>query len=287
MLGIVDFHTHLFAAEVALNRDAYLRRDAVFRDLYTNPDAVISSGEHLIEAMDRAGVERSVVCGFGWLTNRLCQAGNDAIIEAVERHPSRLVGFGTVALAESVTEALREIERLARAGVRGLGELRPDAQGLLDLPASALAELAAAAREHGMMLLLHASEPVGHQYPGKEGATPERLEGFLSHFAGVTMVLAHAGGGLPFYAYMPEVKKALADVYVDTAALPYLYTPEVLRGLAHAIGAERVLFGSDYPLMPQERVLRYVDGAGLTQDERWAVLRGNAERLLARTGART
>ena len=76
-----------------------------------------------------------------------------------------------------------------------------------------------------------------------------------------------------------------ADVYVDTAAMPYLYEPAAVRALISSIGIERVLFATDYPLMQQERVIRYLDQAGLTSAEMDRVLQLNAEDFLGRIGA--
>jgi len=131
-----------------------------------------------------------------------------------------------------------------------------------------------------MILLTHASEPVGHQYAGKGAVTPERLYPFIQSNPGLKLVCAHWGGGLPFYALMPEVKRALANVYFDTAASPFLYHPQIYRQAAELIGADKILFGSDYPLMPQSRVIKEVKAAGLSAEAEDKILGGNARRLL-------
>jgi predicted TIM-barrel fold metal-dependent hydrolase len=59
---------------------------------------------------------------------------------------------------------------------------------------------------------------------------------------------------LPFYAHMPEVRKALANVYFDSAATPFLYDQSVFSTVASAIGPDRMLFGSDFPLLNAKRV---------------------------------
>ena len=67
---------------------------------------------------------------------------------------------------------------------------------------------------------------------------------------------------MPFYALMPEVKAALKNVYFDTAASPFLYTPQVYGQVAQLVGAEKILFGSDYPLISQRRFFKEINGAG-------------------------
>ena len=113
-------------------------------------------------------------------------------------------------------------------------------------------------RQHHLTLLTHASEPVGHDYPGKGSVTPDVLYRFIRAFPDLSVVCAHWGGGLPFYALMPEVKQALGNVFFDTAASPFLYHPDIYNHAIELIGAERVLFGSDFPLLPQARLLKEI-----------------------------
>lgn len=276
---IVDFHVHICPPRVKLERESYLRRDAVFATLYASPKAKLLTAEELIENMDRDGVAVSVVQGGGWDSHELCVEFNDYILESVARYPKRLVGFTTFQ-TESIEAATAEIERCARGGAAGIGELRPQSLSFAHEDPGAVQALATAISENGLHLLVHASEPVGHAYPGKGTMTPEKLLSFIAHFPGTTVICAHWGGGLPFYALMPEVAKVLENVYFDTAASPFLYKPAVYRAVAGLVGPERVLFGSDHPLLEQKRALDDAAGAGLSEDELALVLGGNACRLL-------
>jgi hypothetical protein len=190
-----------------------------------------------------------------------------------------LIGFCSVQ-PNSYEAAIAEIERCAGAGARGVGEIRPDIQ-LFDLRDEELmAPICDVLRKHRLILLTHASEPVGHEYPGKGVITPEMLYPFIARFPDLTLVCAHWGGGLPFYALMPEVKQAMGNVYFDTAASPYLYSPQVYSQVAQLVGSDRILFGSDYPLLAQSRLLEEIDSSGLPEDAKGLILSGNARRLL-------
>ena len=79
---------------------------------------------------------------------------------------------------------------------------------------------------------------------------------------------------------MPEVAKGMPNVYFDTAASPFLYTPEVFSAVARLVGAERILMGSDYPLVRARRILRQVDGTSLSAAEKEAVTGRAAAALL-------
>ena len=113
-------------------------------------------------------------------------------------------------------------------------------------------------------LLLHCSEPVGHLYPGKGANTPDKVYRFAVAHPDLKIVAAHWGGGLPFYYLMPEMCAALPNLYFDSAATEYLYDRRVFGLVAGVAGEDRVIFGSDYPLLGQKRAYDHAISAGLS-----------------------
>ena len=280
---IIDFHTHVFSPQIKENRSKYIERDPCFALLYSTPNSKIATADELIASMDEAGVDISVIVNIGWTTHEMCVETNDYIMESISRYPQRLVGFCAVQ-PQSYEAAVAEIERCAKAGIRGVGEMRPDMQ-LLDLTDEIVMEpFVEVLRKHKLILLTHASEPVGHNYPGKGGITPDILYSFITGFPDLTIVCAHWGGGLPFYALMPEVKKAMSNVFFDTAASPFLYAPQVYNQVIQLIGADKILFGSDYPLLAQSRLLEEIEALDLPEETKGLILSGNAQRLLGIKG---
>ena len=276
---IVDFHVHVFPPQIKADRSSYLERDAVFRSLYSNPKAKVATADDLLASMDAAGVDVSVMQGFGWATDALCIEHNDYLLEAAARHPDRLIPFCTVQ-PRSGPAAAEEARRVMAGGARGLGELRPDGQGYGPEVWEAASPLGALAQEQRLPLLFHASEPVGHTYAGKGRMTPDALYALTQALPGHPLVLAHLGGGLPLYAAMPEVREALANTYVDTAAWPLLYGQEVFTALAAVFGTEYILFASDYPLQGQTRAVERIRALPLPPTAIQGILGGNAARLL-------
>ena len=122
---IIDFHTHIFPSRVKKDPGKYIDSDACFALMYSSPKAKMATAEELIASMDEEGIDISVVLNIGWATNELCVETNDYIMESVARYPRRLIGFGTVQ-PYSLEAALAEIERCAKGGIRGIGEMRPD-----------------------------------------------------------------------------------------------------------------------------------------------------------------
>ncbi|MFC2006639.1 amidohydrolase family protein [Chloroflexota bacterium] len=280
---IIDFHTHIFPPRIRKNRDKYINIDPFFSTLYSSPKAKLATADELIANMDEEGIDVSVILGIGWTSHELCVETNDYILESTARYPKRLIGFCTVQPC-SLEAALAEIERCSKEGIKGVGELRPDVQ-LLDLKDRNITQpLIEIIAKHNLILLTHTSEPVGHKYPGKGKVTPELLYPLITNYPDLTIVCSHWGGGLPFYALMPEVKKALVNVFVDTAASPFLYNPQIHNQVIQLMGADKILFGSDYPLLKPSRMLKDIKPLNLPAEIERLILSGNAQRLLGKGG---
>jgi uncharacterized protein len=275
---IIDSHTHIFGKDVIQKREQYCSSDECFGLLYSHPKSKLSSAEELVNSMDEHCISKSLVLNIGWKSHEMCVRTNDYILESVSRYPARLIGFCSVQPVEK-ENALAELDRCHKAGARGLGELRPDTQGYDLLDDALMKPLVEESVRRGMQIMLHASEPVGHVYAGKGSLTPGILYSFALKYPALGLILAHFGGGLPFYELMPEVSAALANVYYDTAAAPFLYGPRIYRVLLDIIGSRRLLFGSDWPLLDQSRLLDHVGKARLKKREREDVLYKNADRL--------
>jgi uncharacterized protein len=274
---IIDFHTHIFSPSVKTRREDYVRGDPLFAQLYTDPRAKLTSAEELIAMMDEQEIAASVVLNIGWSRPELCRESNDYIMEAVSRFPERLYGFGMVDFS-SPESALNELERLFKNGIKGVGEVRFSSTQSGNT--QRLQPILEYIINKGLILMVHTSEPVGHQYPGKGECTPELLYPLINGFPNLTLVCAHWGGGLPFYALMPEVKQALSHVYFDSAASPFLYSPRIYSEIAALAGDRHILFGSDFPLLTPGRLLQEIDGQNLPESTRDRLLYANAAELL-------
>jgi predicted TIM-barrel fold metal-dependent hydrolase len=275
---LIDFHNHIFPQEIVRKREDYCRLDSFFAQLYSDPRSRMATVDDLINSMDENQINRAVVVNINWVNPGPCLHVNDYILDCVARYPQRLAGLCGIPFS-SDESALKEIDRCLAQGACGAGEIRLDLPDIPDFK-STLKGVADLIMEKNMLLMLHSSEPVGHQYAGKGSATPDVLLDFIQAYPDLNIVCAHLGGGLPFYAYMPEVRKALGNVYFDLAAVPFLYEPPALKTINEAIHSEKLLFGSDFPLMLPSRVLQYLYAAHLDESDLENILGKNAAGLI-------
>jgi len=283
-LMIIDVHTHIFPPEVRKSRAAFFEGEADFAAIYQDETARMIGAAELVAAMDRAGVDKAAAFGFPWSDEAHARAGNEYVREAQTRYPGRIVGLAS--LNPVMDWAPREAARALDAGLFGLGELALYGRGFDPEALDRLAALGRLCRERNRLMLVHVNEPIGHRYPGKAPLTLAMIYDLVRSLPEVKLVLAHWGGGLFFYHLLiREVPAALTNVFVDTAASPFLYRPEIYPLACQIIGPEKVLFGSDFPLIEPERYFREIEASGLEAEAARLVKGEAAARLLREVGA--
>ena len=276
---IIDCHTHIFPDEVRKDRASYAQKDLAFGEIYGDEKAKMVGVEELINSMDEAGVDKAVVCGFPWSDSALCVAGNNYILEGMRRFPERIIGFGCIQPNDG-DEAIKEAERCISLGMKGIGELASYGAGIPVYDIDSLQPICEILEKAHLPMMLHTTEMVGHSYPGKSIAPLNPIYDFIRAFPGVRIILAHWGGGFFFYELMPEVAKAAERTWYDTAASPFLYRRKIYSVAVAIVGADKILFGSDYPLIRPGRYMEEMEDSGLGEEERRKILGQNIKNLL-------
>lgn len=255
-MTVIDAHTHLFPADVIKARERIASKDVRFSLLYANPQARMAEETGLARYMTEEQIDRAVVTAFPFKDRGLIAACNDYILDVARRDP-KVIPFVMVDV-EDETFALAEVERCSSLGVRGIGEIAFYESGFGEKERKALDIIADYAQKKGLPLMLHVNEQVGHAYQGKTPMDFQELTLFVETHPELTTILSHLGGGICFYEFMPEIKKAFACVYYDLAAVPFIYSREIYEFIIRCM-PDKVLFGSDYPLLSYKRYARDID----------------------------
>lgn len=271
--------------------------------------------------LDSVGVSRQIISWPTTLgvdaaidaveARELWSAYNNELADLVKAHPARFSGLAALPTSD-ISWAAAELER-AHSSLGLVGAVLPVGAFQSREGGQRLADVLAVAQKHGSHIYLHTG-PARPEIPGQitlstapddapgARATLERSLTFaraivtltqtdiLDPYPDVTVQIAMLGGAAPvlssWLSHNPRGVKSgpesrLFDrVYVDTGV--FGRSPELVAFAADVLGADRVLFGSDFPLAPTERTLGPVNEARLSQVDREKILADNGTTLFAK-----
>jgi uncharacterized protein len=287
-MPVIDAHVHLYSPEVnedpagwatAHGEPHWALMCTRTRKATGRPVQGFPSVDGLLRDMDGAGVDRAVLLGWYWQRQENCERQNRFYAECVQAHPDRLSGFATIH-PNAGKDALSEVRRALDDGLIGLGELSPHSQGVAMDDACWL-EILTLADELKLPVNLHVTDPDSRMYPGRVETPTVDFRRMAAGFPRIQFILAHWGGRL-----WREGGVLPSNVRVDTAASPLLYgtNGEIWREGLAACGADKILWGTDYPLELYPREPSQGTFAGLLTEARRHVtpdvLGENALRLI-------
>ena len=266
---IIDFHTHCFPDTLAPRAMAQLSSTVSAMDISPATDG---TAQGLLCAMDKAGIDRSVICNIATNPHQMTKVNDFAISQTANK---RFIPFGS--LHPNGEHLEDEIKRLRAAGILGI-KLHPDyMQTNIDDPAfDPIFELC---EGYGMAVITHAGlDPISpdHMY-----CTPARMVHVLDSFPRLTFIAAHLGG----FHCEAEVLTHLCgrNIYMDTSLISH--RPEKCP-LIHDIFAHhdvsRLLFATDTPWTKGEEEIRAIQDLPISQDDKERIFAGNALSLLER-----
>lgn len=279
---IIDFHTHVFPEKIAPHAIATIEAKA------STPSYTDGTLPALRASMKEAGVDISVLLSVA--TNPLkVSRMNDLQIMGKEQGDKDLIYFGCIHPYCPTWE--QELRRIADAGLMGI-KIHPQYQGVpIDDPS--FVKVLDKCGELGLIVVNHSGkEPA---YPGVLYSSPEMIRKVLLDIGPLTFVGAHMGG-LQNWDEVGDMYGDLPNVYIDTSfSLRHLkegqrgfYTQEVLEllppdefiMLIRAIGANRVVYGTDSPWRGQKDTVDAIRALPLTEEEKELIFHKNAEKLL-------
>jgi uncharacterized protein len=207
---------------------------------------------------------------------------NEEIAAAAAENPDVLIPFASVDPNKGA-RAVDEAKRLIRDhGVRGF-KFHPNIQAFFpsDRAFYPLYEVIA---EAGLPALFHSGHSgIGAGLPGGGGirlkySNPMLVDDVAVDFPELKIVLAHPS--FPWQDEAISVALHKQQVYIDLSGWSPKYFPPQLIQYANTLLKDRVLFGSDYPMITPDRWLADFEQAGFKDEVRPLILKENAARLL-------
>lgn len=228
--------------------------------------------QQIVEMMDAAGIDQAVVTAWcrpeGWVYH------NDRVAEITHAFPDRFIGAAAVDLLNPV-QAVRELDRAVNElGFKALRVI----PWLWKLPPN---------DKHYYPLFVKCIEldipfctQVGHTGPLMPSDTGRPIP-YIDEVALTFPELKIVGGhiGYPWTDEMISLAWKHANVYIDTSAyMPRYYPPQLIHFM-NSYGKDKVMFGSNFPMLSLEKCTKQVDELGLSEEAEEAFLYGNARRV--------
>ncbi len=235
------------------------------------------TAEQALQRMDTNNIQRAVVCSFvsGLVHPEDFRAGNDYVIRAVRSHPDRFVGICALTPVHGAF-ALNEFRRCIDRGLSGI-KLHPDKHGLYSLAGAPMTQLMQALEGVRGFVFIHSDF-------NSKVCSPHEIVAMAQRFPQIKVLLGHFGLDQDLVGQVPRVVKPATNVYLDSSQT--VDHPEaVYVNSTKQLGTERVLFGSDAPMISPEVNLRKLEVAeelfGLDPRVGQAIRWDNAIRFLA------
>lgn len=255
----VDIHNHIYPDKVAARA---VKGVGAFYNVEMNEDGTVAT---LLSLQAQAGLDYSLVHSVALKPEQVTTI-NDFIAEQCQKHPS-FIGFAT--MHQDFDDMEAEIERSLSLGLQGF-KLHPDSQGV-KVDDDRLMRFYSLI-EGRLPLMLHCGD---YRY---DNSHPQRTKRILQEFPNLVVNCAHFGGWSLYDLAVEYLKEEHCYLDISSAAI-YLgsrRTTELIR----LYGAERILFGSDYPMWSPTKELERFYLNDLSEKEQEQILWRSAEAYL-------
>ena len=257
----IDAHCHIYPEKIAS------RAVAGTDNFYGENSVGTGTTENLLTLGTKAGIDMFVVQSVATTPHQV-KSINNFISSEVAKSPDKFIGLGT--LHPDSEDIKGDIEHLLSLGLKGV-KLHPDIQAFKidDYRCLKIYELC---EEKGLPVLMHTGD---NRY---DYSNPNRLLPVLEIYKNLTVIGAHLGGW-SIWEEAVEAYKGIENFYVDCSSSFNYIDKETAKNIIRAYGADKVLFGTDYPMWSPEAELQYFLSLGLENWEINSILNINAKKV--------
>ncbi len=265
---IIDSHCHIFPDKIA--EKATKSTDIFYgiADAGVQTSGYIGDVKTLINQCENSGVEKCLVTSVA-TTPHHAQSINSFISYEVSLYPDKFIGFGS--LHPESESLLEDIEHLIEIGLKGV-KLHPDIQNFkVDDPK--VLKIFELCEKNNLPVLLHTGD---FRF---DNSNPDRVATVLEKFPNLTVIGAHFGGWSVWEEATEKLSK-YKNFYVDTCSSFYALEKDTAKRIIETYGADKVIFGTDFPMWKQEEELEYLFSLGLSESELKDILHNNILKVL-------
>ena len=258
---VIDAHCHIYPEKIA---EKAVDGIGAFYDIEMNEKGTAAD---LLARGTAAGIDTFLIFSVA-TTPAQVSSINRFIASQAEASEGRMIGLGTI--HPDSADLRGDIEQIVDLGLRGI-KIHPDFQKfkLDDFRYLKAYELCAA---RGLPVLIHTGD---RRY---DYSNPNRMKPLLDCYKDATFIGAHFGGWSMWEQATAELS-GYDNFYVDCSSSFYSLDKATAKRLIRTYGADKVLFGSDYPMWQAKEELEYLSSLGLEDAEMACILHKNAEKI--------
>lgn len=263
-MNIIDCHCHVYPEKIAPKA---VKSIFDFYDMEPDEYALTrGTVQNMLKLSRGAGIGHQIIFSVATKASQV-RSINEFIADEVQKSNGYMTGLGT--LHPDSPTIKEDVEHLIDLGLKGV-KLHPDIQGfkLDDYRCLKIFECC----EGRIPVLIHAGD---RRY---DYSNTNRIIPILEIFNNLTVIAAHLGG----WSSWEQASDALSgyqNLYVDCSSCFYWLKPEISKNIIRKYGADRVLFGTDYPMWTPQQELDNFFKLGLTEKENELILYKNASKL--------
>ncbi len=260
-IEVIDAHCHIYPEKIA--EKAVAGTD----NFYGGKSVCKGTVSDLLQKGKEAGIDRFVVQSVA-TTPKQVKSINEFIANQVQNSDGVLIGLGT--LHPDSSDIKGDIEHLLELGLLGV-KLHPDIQAFKidDYRCLKIYELC---EQMNLPILMHTGD---NRY---DYSNPNRLLPILKIYTSLKVIGAHLGGW-SIWEEAVEKYREIPNFYVDcSSSFPYLL-PETATKIIKKYGADKVLFGTDYPMWSPKAELEYFSKLSLDENEIRSIMNMNTKKL--------
>lgn len=258
-MEIIDFHAHIYPEKIAVNAIKGIG------EFYSIKIDCSGTADNLVKNGKESGVSRFLVQSVATVPHQV-KSINQFIASECEKHGC-FIGFGT--LHPDLENPQEDIEDIINLGLHGV-KLHPDTQRFnMDDPRMfPIYDML----QGKLPMLMHCGD---YRYTYSH---PQRLKKVLQNFPKLTVIAAHFGG----WSLWDLALEYLLDMncYVDTSSSVMFIGRTRAKELIRMYGADRVVFGTDYPMWTASDSIEDIMSLGLSDSELEKIFSTNAKRII-------